>query len=84
VTVTNTGTSPATLTLSLSVGFGSNNQFAYTNSCGASLAANSSCTIAVAFKPASGLGGLGNKSGTLAVNVGGQGTSNVTFTGNGR
>jgi FtsP/CotA-like multicopper oxidase with cupredoxin domain len=84
VTVTNTGSTAATLSLNLSFGFLSSNQFAYTNNCGASVAAGSSCTIAVTFKPASGLGGFGPKSGTLAINVGGQGVSNVTLTGTGR
>ncbi len=84
VTVTNTSATSLSVTPSLSFGSFSNGQFTLTSQCGSRVAANSSCTIAVTFQPARGFLGLGNKSASLNVNIGGQGNSAVSLTGNGR
>jgi hypothetical protein len=51
--------------------------FAQTNTCGSSIAANGSCTVSVTFKPTA----AGTRTGTLTVNAGG--TSTVSLTGTG-
>ncbi|HEY3871762.1 MAG TPA: choice-of-anchor D domain-containing protein [Actinocrinis sp.] len=53
-------------------------QFAQTNTCGSSIAANGSCTVGVTFKPTS----SGAQSGALTVNAGGV-TDTVTLSGTG-
>jgi len=52
--------------------------FAQTNTCGSSIAANSSCTVNVTFSPTA----SGTRTGTLTVNAGGN-TSTVSLTGTG-
>ncbi len=52
--------------------------FAQTNNCGSSIAANSSCTVSVTFTPTA----AGSRSGTLTVNAGGV-TSATTLSGTG-
>jgi parallel beta-helix repeat protein len=51
--------------------------FAQTNNCGSSIAANSSCTVSVTFTPTA----AGSRTGTLTVNAGG--TSTVSLSGTG-
>jgi len=72
VTVSNTGSSSTSVSATIS------GQFADSTTCGTSLAANSSCTYSVTFKPTS----AGAQSGTLAVTAGGS-TTNVSLTGTG-
>ncbi|SHL25334.1 choice-of-anchor D domain-containing protein [Actinacidiphila paucisporea] len=73
VTVSNpTGSAAAVSALSAS------GDFAQTNTCGSSVPANGSCTVAVTFKPTA----AGERTGTLTVTAGGN-TSTVTLTGTG-
>ncbi|NJP44538.1 choice-of-anchor D domain-containing protein [Streptomyces sp. PRB2-1] len=58
VTVTNTGTAAASITSVTTSG-----DFSQTNTCGSSLAANASCTVAVKFAPTA----AGARSGTLTI-----------------
>jgi hypothetical protein len=72
VTVTNTGTVAALTINSIAVTGGNVlGQFAQTNTCPASLAAGSSCTVSVTFKPTA----TGVKTSTLAVTVASPATS---------
>ncbi|WP_329177509.1 choice-of-anchor D domain-containing protein [Streptomyces sp. NBC_01477] len=59
VTVTNTGTAAASISSVAASG-----DFAQTNTCGSSLAANASCTVAVKFTPTA----SGTRTGTLTIN----------------
>ncbi len=52
--------------------------FAQTNSCGSSIAANGTCTVSVTFKPTA----AGSRTGSLTVNAGGT-TSTVSLSGTG-
>ncbi|MBY8881912.1 choice-of-anchor D domain-containing protein [Actinacidiphila acidipaludis] len=52
--------------------------FAQTNTCGSSIAANGSCSVSVTFKPTA----TGSRTGTLTVNAGGT-TSTVSLSGTG-
>ncbi|HEX3786372.1 MAG TPA: choice-of-anchor D domain-containing protein [Pseudonocardiaceae bacterium] len=52
--------------------------FAQTNNCGSSIAANGSCTVTVTFKPTA----AGNRTGSLTVNAGGV-TNTVSLSGTG-
>jgi hypothetical protein len=52
--------------------------FAQTNNCGSSIAANGSCTVTVTFRPTA----TGNRTGTLTVNAGGV-TNTVSLSGTG-
>jgi len=79
VVVTNAGTAPLTLNrINLS---GTNpGQFGQTNNCGATLAPNGTCAIAVTFSPTT----IGAKTASLNVNVAAPATSqSVTLTGTG-
>jgi hypothetical protein len=78
VTVTNTGTVALPVTrIALS---GANaSQFSQTNTCGASLAVGSNCTISVVFTPTS----AGSKTATLNVNGGGAAAQSVALSGSG-
>jgi hypothetical protein len=71
VTLSNTGT--VALSVS-SVGIGGN--FAETNTCGSSVAANASCTITVTFTPSA----IGSRTGTLTVTDNSNGVANSTQT----
>jgi len=51
--------------------------FAQTNTCGSSIAANSSCTVSVTFTPTA----AGSRTGTLTVNAGGTTTVSLSGTG---
>jgi hypothetical protein len=51
--------------------------FAQTNNCGSSIAANSSCTVSVTFTPTA----AGSRTGTLTVNAGGTTTVSLSGTG---
>ncbi len=51
--------------------------FAQTNTCGSSIAANGSCTVSVTFTPTA----TGSRTGTLTVNAGGSTTVSLTGTG---
>ena len=65
VTLTNSGSAPLTIT---SIGFAGTNagEFTQNNNCGASLAADSSCTINVTFTPTAN-GGSGSATASLSV-----------------
>jgi hypothetical protein len=78
VTVTNTGFTPIAVT---SVGFTGANaaNWAQTNTCGTSIAVNTSCTISVRFAPLAG-GGAGVRNATLSI-VDGVGTTTRAVTG---
>ena len=81
VSVSNTGNTA--LSLGVSLGGTNANQFNFTNSCGASVAAGATCTVVVRFAPTS----TGGKSATLSLthnnnNVAGT-VSNVSLTGTG-
>jgi len=73
VTVSNTGTGPMQVT-----GVTATAPFIQTNTCTASIAAGSSCTISVSFAPTT----VGAASGTLTI-VDDPGTQTVSLTGNG-
>jgi acid phosphatase len=73
VTLTNNQTTSVT-----SINIGASGDFAQTNNCGTSLAANSSCTINVTFTPSA----TGTRSGTLTV-TDSAGTQTTTLTGTG-
>ncbi|MYS21613.1 parallel beta-helix repeat (two copies), partial [Streptomyces sp. DvalAA-14] len=73
VTVTNPTNAAASVSSIAAAG-----DFAQTNTCGSSIAANSSCTVSVTFKPTA----TGTRSGTLTVNAGGL-TNTVTLSGTG-
>jgi hypothetical protein len=64
VTVSNTGTGPMTIT-GITLGGANPAQFARTTTCGATLAAGSSCTVSVTFTPNNATA----RTATLAVNV---------------
>ncbi|MGW1161165.1 discoidin domain-containing protein [Streptomyces sp. NPDC002519] len=73
VTVSNpTGSSAAVSSVSTS------GDFAQTNNCGSSIAANGSCTVSVTFTPTA----TGTRTGTLTVNAGGT-TNTVSLSGTG-
>jgi Protein of unknown function (DUF1573)/Abnormal spindle-like microcephaly-assoc'd, ASPM-SPD-2-Hydin/Beta-propeller repeat len=59
VTLTNSGTAPLTIT-----GIATSGNFSSTNTCGASVAVNAMCSIAVVFKPS----GTGQSTGSLTIN----------------
>ena len=73
VTVTNSGNAAAPVS-----SIGASGDFSQTNTCGSSIAANSSCTVTVRFTPAA----SGNRSGTLTVTAGGT-TNTVALSGTG-
>ena len=73
VTVTNTGTAAAPITTVSTSG-----DFSQTNTCGTSLAAGASCTVAVRFAPTA----AGNRTGTLTITAAGV-TSTVPLSGTG-
>jgi hypothetical protein len=73
VTVTNPTGSAAAVS-SIATG----GDFAQTNNCGSSIAANGSCTVSVTFKPTA----TGNRTGSLTVNAGGV-TNTVSLSGTG-
>ena len=78
VTVTNTGTAPLTIN-SVTLGGTNSGQFGQTKTCGATLAAGSSCTVNVTFRPTS---ATSPKNATLNINVAAPGTSqSVALTG---
>jgi hypothetical protein len=68
VTLSNTGSAPLAIT-GINLGGTNGNQFAQTNTCGTSVAAGASCTIAVTFTPTT-AGGALTKTATLTINVG--------------
>ena len=79
ITVANTSSVAMPLT-TIALGGTNANQFVKTQTCGTSLAANSSCFVDVAFKPTS----AGSKSATLTVTPGGGATAkSVTLKGTG-
>ena len=79
VTVTNTGAGQLTIN-SIGVGGTNANQFAQTKTCGTTLAAGSSCTVNVTFRPTSAIPGTKNAS--LNVTVASPATSqSVALTG---
>jgi parallel beta-helix repeat protein len=73
VTVSNPTSSAASVS-----SISASGQFAETNTCGSSIAANGSCTVSVTFTPTS----AGSQTGTLTVNAGGV-TNTVSLTGSG-
>jgi hypothetical protein len=73
VTVTNPTNAAAPVSSITAAG-----DFAQTNTCGSSIAANGSCTVSVTFQPTA----TGARSGTLTVNAGGL-TNTVTLSGTG-
>ena len=73
VTVTNPTSSAASVS-----GISTSGDFAQTNNCGSSIAANGSCTVNVTFSPSA----SGARSGSLTVNAGGV-TNTVTLAGTG-
>jgi len=73
ITLTNTGSSALTITSIATSG-----DFAQTNNCGSSIAANGSCTVSVTFHPSA----TGNRTGSLTVNAGGI-TNTVSLSGTG-
>jgi hypothetical protein len=73
VTVSNpTGSAAAVSSISIT------GDYAQTNNCGTSIAANSSCAVSVTFKPTA----TGTRTGTLTINAGGT-TNTVSLTGTG-
>jgi hypothetical protein len=68
VTLTNDGQAPLAITSISTTG-----DFTQTNSCGASLANNTSCTIAVTFTPAA----LGSRAGSVVVTDNATGSPHV-------
>jgi parallel beta-helix repeat protein len=73
VTVTNpTGSAASVSSISVS------GDFAQTNNCGSSIAANGSCTVSVTFRPTA----TGNRTGSVTVNAGGI-TNTVSLSGTG-
>jgi hypothetical protein len=73
VTVTNTGTAAATVS-----GITATGDFAQTNTCGTSIAANASCTVAVTFTPTA----SGTRTGDLGIaSNASNGTTTVALTG---
>jgi subtilase family serine protease len=79
VTVTNTGTAAATIS-SIALGGTNSTSFVEIGTCGTSLAAGASCSVYVAFKPAS----AAALTGTLSVTDNATGSpQTVTFTGTG-
>ncbi|HEU5334301.1 MAG TPA: choice-of-anchor D domain-containing protein [Actinocrinis sp.] len=73
VTVSNPTGSAASVS-----GISTSGDFAQTNTCGSSIAANGSCTVSVTFKPTA----TGSRSGSLTVNAGGV-TNTATLSGTG-
>jgi len=79
ITLTNTGTTSVAITL-ISITGANAADFAQTNNCGTSLAANSSCTINVTFKPTA----TGARAASVTVTDNGGGSpQRVTLTGTG-
>ncbi|MGW1001913.1 choice-of-anchor D domain-containing protein [Streptomyces sp. NPDC002520] len=75
VTVTNTGTAAATVS-----GITVTGDFSQTNTCGASIAANASCTVSVTFAPTA----SGTRTGDLSIaSNASNGTTTVALTGTG-
>ncbi len=80
VTLSNTGSNSVTIN-----SIGASGDFSQTNTCGTSLAGNSSCTISVTFTPTAsgtrtGTLTISDSSGTQTVGLTGTGTSNVSLT----
>ncbi len=78
VTVTNQTSLPITLS-TIALGGTNANQFVLTRNCGTTLAANSTCTVSVAFRPTS----AGAKRATLTVTPSGATAKTVALTGTG-
>lgn len=78
ITVSNTTALPITLA-TLSLGGTNANQFVLTRNCGATLAANASCTVDVQFKPTT----TGSKRATVTVTPSGATAKTVALTGTG-